>query len=160
MSQTIKRRVNVRAIIYRDGKLLAVKHKQPDGSEAEYWAIPGGGLETHESLTAGVAREVAEELGIAANIGRLLFIQQFRSKRRGFEEELELFFEVTNPEDYEAIDLSKTTHGLEEIARCEFVDPKTSFVLPQFLSKVDIGQYIERDQAPFIIDNFDEVIEH
>ena len=43
-----KRRVNVRGIIWRDGKLLAVKHKNNDGSEADYWAVPGGGLDPHE----------------------------------------------------------------------------------------------------------------
>lgn len=52
-----KRRVGVRAIIYKDGKILAVKHKTKDG-EASFWAIPGGGLEPGESIENGLRREV------------------------------------------------------------------------------------------------------
>ena len=40
------RRINVRAIIYKDGKLLAVKHKHGDNI-SHYYAVPGGGLDAH-----------------------------------------------------------------------------------------------------------------
>ena len=43
------RRINVRAIIYKDGKLLAVKHKHGDNI-SHYYAVPGGGLDPQESL--------------------------------------------------------------------------------------------------------------
>ena len=69
------RRINVRAIIYKDGKLLAVKHKHGDNI-SHYYAVPGGGLDPHESLVDGLARELREETGIDAVIGNLLFIQQ------------------------------------------------------------------------------------
>ena len=65
------RRINVRAIIYKDGKLLAVKHKHGDNI-SHYYAVPGGGLDPQESLIDGLARELHEETGIDAVIGNLL----------------------------------------------------------------------------------------
>ncbi len=137
-----KRRINVRAIVWHNGKLLAVKHKSDTGEEAPYWALPGGGLDPNELLTTGVTRELMEETGIEARVGRLLFMQQFASSREGWNEELEFFYHVENPETFTTIDLASTTHGLEELARIEFINPKEEYILPAFLSSVDIAQYV------------------
>lgn len=153
-----RRRINVRAIIYKDGKILAVKHKTKDGNEASYYCIPGGGLDPLESLIDGVKREVMEETGVEATVGRLLFIQQFASERIGYGEELELFFEVTNADDFEHVDIQATSHGKDELALCEFVDPTTVVLLPKFLSSIDIGSYINGEQPTFIVDNFSETL--
>lgn len=154
-----ERRVNVRSIIFNDGKLLAVKHKTSTGGEADYWAIPGGGLDPHESLENGTRREVMEELGVTARVGKLLFMQQFASTRKGFSEELELFFHIENPEDFSTIDFTTTSHGADELARCEFIDPKKEQLLPLFLSTIDIASHIERDSPVRIVDNFKEDLE-
>lgn len=138
-----KRRINVRAIVWRDGKLLAVKHKEPDGSESKYWAVPGGGLDPLESLHEGVKRELLEEIGIDAQVGELLFIQQFRSKRSDFDEELEFFFHIEDSVALDTIDLTATSHGFDELARVEFVDPKQVEILPSILSELDIAKMID-----------------
>lgn len=148
-----KRRVNVRGIIWRDGKLLAVKHKNDDGSEVDYWAIPGGGLDPHESLTAGVIRELMEETAVNATVGKLLFVQQFKSRRRDHSEELEFFFHIKNPDDFMNVDLAASTHGIEEIARIEFINPKDELIYPQFLSDIDIDDYINRDQPAYLFED-------
>ncbi len=144
-----KRRINVRAIIWRDGKLLAAKQLNSDGSETEYWCIPGGGLDPLESLQDGCAREVMEETGIAAKVGKLLFIQQFNSHREGYDEELEFFFHIENPQDFESIDLTKTSHGVEEISRIEFIDPAKEYILPTLASTVPIGDYITSNKPVY-----------
>lgn len=151
-----KRRVNVRAIIWREGKLFAVKHKSKDGGEADYWCLPGGGLDPFESLEDGVRRELFEETGIKAEVGRMLFGQQLRSTREGHDEELEFFYHITNPEDFMNIDLASTSHGVEELARYEFIDPATEHVLPEFLQTIDIGKYVDGVLPVQIIDNFHE----
>jgi len=133
------RRTNVRGIIYRDGKLLVTKFRQEDDSESEHWGTFGGGLDIGESITTGLHREMIEETGIAPKIGKLLFIQQFHD---GEKEQFELFFHIENPEDYSEIKLEETSHGILELTRSEFVDPKSSFVLPAFLSTVDIAAHI------------------
>lgn len=141
------RRTNVRGIIYRDGKLLVTKFRQEDDSESEYWGTFGGGLDIGESIADGLYREMIEETGIAPKIGKLLFIQQFHD---GEKEQFELFFHIENTEDYSEIKLEETSHGLLELTRSEFVDPKSSFVLPAFLSTVDIEMQINEDRPVHI----------
>lgn len=144
------RRINVRGIIYNQGQLLAVRHKSSDGTTAAYYAVPGGGLDPGESLTEGLKRELMEETGIEAQIGRLLFIQQFKSERSGHNEELEFFYQVKNPLDFEQIDLSKTTHGGVELSVCEFIDPKKVLIMPSFLQSIDIGHYCHQTVEPYL----------
>ena len=154
-----KRRVNVRGIIWQDGKLLAVKHKKADGSEASYWAIPGGGLDPRESLIDGTVRELEEETGVTAKVGKLLFLQQFadpsHSPHRHHEEELEFFYHIENPEDFTAIDLSKTSHGLAELARIEFIDPAKEHILPSFLRTIAIDECIAKDRPVYLHNEID-----
>lgn len=155
--QTVpKQRVNIRAIIYRDGKLLVVQHKMADGSASEYYAAPGGGLDPHESLVDGLKREVMEETGVQAEVGKLLFVQQFYSHREGYTEELEFFFEVTNTQDFLNIDVSSTTHGNEELAFCGFMDPSTILIYPALLQTADLRSYIESPRPTIVLDNFNE----
>ena len=149
------RRVNVRAIIYKDGKLLAVKHKHGEDI-SHYYAVPGGGLDPHESLVDGLARELREETGINAVIGNLLFIQQFPSARAGYAEELEFFFTVKNPDDFININLETTSHGAEELAVCEFVDPASVTLYPEFLQSIDLAGYANNDRPTLVIDNLHE----
>ena len=86
-----------------------------------------------------------EETGITPEIGRLLFVQQFTFQREDGQarEQLEFFFHIINSEDYTSVDLSKTTHGLEELTRCEFIDPEKEVILPEFLQSIDIQSYID-----------------
>ncbi len=135
------RRVTVRGILLYDGKLLCVKlkpykdHLKRDNS---YWCLPGGGLDEGEALVAGVEREMVEETGVKPVVGNLLYVQQFS---HGEKEYLEFFFHITNSEDYLHIDLTKTTHGMEEIEEISFIDPATTHVLPEFLKTepLDLG---------------------
>ena len=137
---TFRRRINVRGIIFKDGKLLAQQLTPgSDGIVRNYWCTPGGGLDDGESLHQGLQREMIEETGIAPKIGKLLFIQQFHD---GTKEQLEFFFHIENPEDYETIDLTATSHGVAEIANVTFVEPANTTLLPQFLTGLDIQSYI------------------
>lgn len=144
-----KRRVTVRGIIFKDGKLFAQKLKDGD-NESAYWCIPGGGLELGESLHEGLAREMIEETGIAPEIGALLMIQQYADPHKEF---LEFFFHVKNPQDYHTIDLESTTHGMIEVARCEFIDPKQEIILPEILQTMDIAKTIA-ETMPVEITNY------
>lgn len=150
-----KRRINVRAIVWRDGKLLAVKHND-HGAESKVWFVPGGGLDPHESLQDGVRREIMEETGVKAHVGKLLFIQQFESRRADFKEELEFFFHVENHEDFTDINLANTSHGLAEIARIEFIDPTEVDILPKMLGELPIADYIATDKPVHVANLFKE----
>lgn len=145
------RRIAVRGIIFKDGKILAQKLKPGlDGTEKDYWCTPGGGLETNESLTDGLIREIIEETGILPEIGKLLFIQQYNIDDR---EQMEFFFHIKNHEDFDDIDLSKTSHGEIEIQTVDFIDPSDNNILPNFLQRIDISNHLGNDN-PVAIHNY------
>lgn len=145
-----KRRINVRGIIYKDGKIFAqkLKHKV-DGTENSYWSTPGGGMDDGEDLLSALHREMIEETGVAPVIDRLLLIQQFYD---GEKEQLELFFLITNAEDYEVLDLAATSHGEIEVSQYGFIDPKTEYILPDVIKTMDLESLIAAP-APVIIAN-------
>lgn len=140
----MQRRVNVRGIIISDqGEIFCQKLTANNGTGREFWCAPGGGLELGESLLDGLRREMIEETGVKPTIGKLLFIQQFTdtnpSSKHGATEQLEFFFAITNWRDYRHIDLEQTSHGVEEVAECGLVDPKTTRILPSYLTEVDLN---------------------
>lgn len=127
------RRVSVRAIALYQGKLLCVRLKpyhEVSASMASSWCLPGGGLDEGEALIPGLKREMLEETGIKANVGNLLYVQQFTYNDKDY---LEFFYHVTNSQDYLHVDLSKTTHGADEIAEVGFVEAASTKILPEFL---------------------------
>jgi ADP-ribose pyrophosphatase YjhB (NUDIX family) len=124
------RTVRVRGIIPFENAFLFVKHK----FDPTFWALPGGGLEEHETLKHGLERELVEELGVKPDIGMLLYVQQLFIGSDN--ESLEFFFEVTNGAEYQQIDLQKTTHGAIELTRADFIDPASTYILPEFLAKL------------------------
>lgn len=137
------RRISVRGIVLHEGKLLCVKLKPYRNSLVEngghdYWCLPGGGLDEGEPLLDGIEREMIEETGIKPIVGNLLYVQQFA---HGDKDYLEFFFHITNNQDYLQIDLSKTTHGMQEIAEVDFVDPATTHILPEFLTTERLQEY-------------------
>jgi len=58
----------VAALIESGGKLLVCQRRR-DAAFALMWEFPGGKVEPGESLEAALARELREELGVAATVG-------------------------------------------------------------------------------------------
>jgi 8-oxo-dGTP diphosphatase len=54
-------RIRVSAILRWQGRILLIRHEKGDRA---YWLLPGGGVNSGESLTRALYRELAEEVGI------------------------------------------------------------------------------------------------
>jgi len=77
------------ALITRDSKLLICQRRHDDTHPLQ-WEFPGGKLEPGETPTQALERELREELGIDAVIGKELF--RTRHRYRDSETELVLIF--------------------------------------------------------------------
>ena len=62
--------VVVAAYAERDGKVM-ICQRRPQAHNGLKWEFPGGKLEPGESPEAALARELREELGIEARVGRV-----------------------------------------------------------------------------------------
>jgi ADP-ribose pyrophosphatase YjhB (NUDIX family) len=54
-------RIRVSALLRWNDRILLCRHEKPG---REYWLLPGGGVNSGESLVDGLRRELAEEVGI------------------------------------------------------------------------------------------------
>ena len=140
-----ERRIAIRGIIIKDGKILAQQSVCRDIDTN--WCTPGGGLEFNETIEQGLTRELIEETGVQPQIGRLLFIQQYKDSKN---EHLEFFYHITNPNDFENIKLENTTHGIAEIETVDFIDPKVNNILPSFLRTIDIQDFINKNKPVYM----------
>lgn len=141
------RRVCVRGLIYKDGKLFGQKLHDSDG---DWWCTPGGGIDPMESLHDALHREMIEETGVEPVIGRLVLVQQFATgpTARGESEQLEFFFLIENADDYKDIDIESTSHGVLEVAEFGFVDPIEKNMLPTILQTAELIDALENERAP------------
>lgn len=68
--------ISLRGVLFSpDGEILLVKRASDDG-----WELPGGRLGTHEDARAGVHREIEEETGLDARIGRPVHATSWRNE--------------------------------------------------------------------------------
>ncbi|WP_414505345.1 NUDIX domain-containing protein [Streptomyces sp. NEAU-L66] len=59
-------RVRAGAVVIRDEQMLLIGFEEEDGQP--FYEIPGGGVETGETLHAAAVRELREESGLAGNV--------------------------------------------------------------------------------------------
>lgn len=65
------------ALIVRNSKLLVCQRRRDD-SHALQWEFPGGKVEPGESPAQALARELREELGVDARVGKELYRTRHR----------------------------------------------------------------------------------
>lgn len=64
-------RNSAKALIIRDGKMLAIRLREGD---EEWYIMPGGGQDAEELLPEAAAREAAEEAGLRVEPKELVFV--------------------------------------------------------------------------------------
>ena len=67
-------RNSTKALIVKDGKLLALKMLE---NGETYYILPGGGQKHGETLHQALERECLEEIGAEVEIGELLFVREY-----------------------------------------------------------------------------------
>lgn len=75
-------RNSAKALIIRDGLLLANRMQNVDGSH--WFDLPGGGQEQGETLVDSVRRECLEEAGVEVEVIGLRFVRDYISKNHEF----------------------------------------------------------------------------
>ena len=108
--------VRCRGVILHEGKLLTVRHAH----DPSFAVLPGGHLDHGESVSECLVRELREELGVEAQVGRLLFVHTFYDKEG--RQLFEFLLEVTNGGDCTSARHAGATHA-HELARVEWVTP-------------------------------------
>ena len=68
----------VTAAIIEEGGRLFVARRGPGRHLAGKWEFPGGKIEAGETPEASLARELAEELGIVAEVGELACVVRYQ----------------------------------------------------------------------------------
>jgi ADP-ribose pyrophosphatase YjhB (NUDIX family) len=83
----------VAGVAYAHGRVLLQKVL-----ELSFWFLPGGRVEILESAQDALRREIREELGVEARVGRLLWVAEnfFEMAGRQYHE-LGLYFEIELP---------------------------------------------------------------
>jgi 8-oxo-dGTP diphosphatase len=74
MQRSYNMRVGASAVIIRDDHLLVVEF---GAGWKRHFNLPGGGIESGESIVEGLQREVHEETGASITVGNLLFVSEY-----------------------------------------------------------------------------------
>jgi 8-oxo-dGTP diphosphatase len=98
----------------------------------DYWSLPGGVCEHGEPPHLGCAREVAEELGLAVEVGRLLALDWIQLYGRQARPSMHFVFDGGVLGDDRGIVLQR-----EELDDCRFTAPAD---LPRFLPRYSLGR--------------------
>jgi 8-oxo-dGTP diphosphatase len=67
----VNRKLVVAAVIANSRDEILVTQRRADQDLPGLWEFPGGKVEAGEAPEAALARELAEELGVAARVGRI-----------------------------------------------------------------------------------------
>ncbi len=70
-----------RVILIQDGKIALIRRVK---NEAEYYVVPGGGIEDGETAEQTAIREGKEELGLEVSIDRLIHIDEWHGVHHFF----------------------------------------------------------------------------
>jgi len=96
----------VAALIESEGKLLVCQRRRGSKFELQ-WEFPGGKVEPGEALEAALARELQEELGVAALIGPEVHHLQHQYRQSGQPFELVFFAASAAPGDVKNLEFER-----------------------------------------------------
>jgi len=81
----------VRGIILHENRLLLVNAWK---GRTHLWCAPGGGVESHSSLTDNLQREIMEETGLTVRVGAPCLVNEFHDPHGTFHQ-VDVYFRCT-----------------------------------------------------------------
>ncbi len=72
----MKNRIRVGVFLFKDHKVLLIKHVNPETGET-WWVPPGGGIQGAESIFEAAKREAKEEANLDIETGKVCYVRQF-----------------------------------------------------------------------------------
>ena len=138
-------RTSAKALVIRDGRMLAVKLQDRDGV---FYIMPGGGQHAGELLPAAVEREVAEETGIKVKAGEAVFVIE------GAKGEPDHRVDIVFRCEYEGPCDAEQQHDFNQIG-AEWLEISTLNTTPLYPSKLrrPIMNLYEGKEAPVYLGN-------
>lgn len=127
-NKDVKLQVGVKVILKHDNSILLLKRSAKYEQIQDSWDIPGGRIDSHETLMEGLARELNEEIGLKnvdLSLIKLLTAQDILRPEKGFHT-VRLSFELDLAEkpgvsiDDESKDYK--WFSKEELVSCETLD--------------------------------------
>ena len=70
MGRSVRARIGVKAPILRGRRVLLLRGSARSPQHPNFWDLPGGGVKEGETLERALRREVMEETGLSARVGR------------------------------------------------------------------------------------------
>ena len=127
----------VAAVIINDGKLLIMQDTQ-----SPYWYLPGGRVHLQERAEDALRRELQEELGVTAKIGRPLwlvqnFYQEDVNREHYHELGLYVLVDVTDTDLLKRGETFVTTEAEQTntFRWVDFADLKNKYLYPLFIKQ-------------------------
>jgi ADP-ribose pyrophosphatase YjhB (NUDIX family) len=122
-------RIRVGGVYVKDDCLLLVRHQKEGRS---YWLLPGGGVESGETMPQALEREALEECGVVTRTKQLLFVSEAISASDGRHlVNMTFFGEILEGEPY----LCEPDGRIVEVAYVDKAKLRDSFTLfPDFIN--------------------------
>ena len=133
----------VGAILFYQGKLVTTKMKKGD---KEYHVVPGGGVESEETIEQALVRELKEELKIEAKEFRLIAIRELNVTNHGRGIEFYYFISSYDGIPTKGHDPEKKDASLEGLGFIELSNLESYNLVPS-----QLVNYLKKDR------NFKEV---
>jgi 8-oxo-dGTP diphosphatase len=141
---TDRPRVRVAALMTLGGRVVTVRHR---AGSSVYHLLPGGGVDWGETLETALLREIAEETGFEASMGRLLYVNDTIDPSGG-RHVVNLTFEATiiggtlaeHPDDtrVEAVDLIAP----DDLTALDLRPPMAEAILAALAGESNTAQYL------------------
>lgn len=95
----MRQRIAVKAVIAQDGKILILREAATYGEGTQHgrYQLPGGRVEVGEHFEEALRREIQEESGLKIEIGRPLYVGEWRPVIKGTPNQIVAIFFVCTP---------------------------------------------------------------